>query len=243
MLEWVALFFGIGIAAAWYGRRQPFPRYAHSLSLTSIGTAVLLLLALSGPRPTEPRVPMIAALLIGMLGVTIGSRLMNQMKRDVVVAPFASILFASGATGLLAHDWSSQIMLQQIGSFVLASLLVMLAIYLCFRGLVIGVPGIAWSQAGLQQIERGLFDGPHGAISCFERAWDENDPSLDAMSKAALCRIHSTRGDSTELAANNKLLQRHGGFAAVDSEWIRAIDSALKSCQLQPGPLPSTEQE
>ncbi len=243
MQVWIALFSGIGVTALWYGRRQPFPRYARGFATACLLTAGLLLVAASGPRPTEPRVPMVLALGIGMVSTLIGSRLMGQSKRDVVVAPLASILFATGAITLFAGDWTEQSVIQQLAAFVLTSLLVMLSIYLCFRGLVIGVPGIAWSQAGLLQLQRGLIGGPNGAIACFERAWDEEDHFLDAMSQAALCRIHAAAGNEAALESHLVRLRRHGGWSAIEVDWIAAIDSALRSNRMTPAASPMTGEE
>jgi len=239
METWIALFAGIGLAALWYGRKQPFPIHGRNFASACLLCAGLLSIARAGPRPTEAEVPMAMAMVVGFLATWHGSRLMTRWKRDVIVAPLGSILLACGAIAMLSRDWSNQSTVQQVGGFVLASALVTLVMYLCFRGLVIGIPGIAWSQAGLIQLERGLIEGPRGAIICFERAWSEEDPALDAMSQAALCRIHAAGGGGadTALTSAERRLRQHGGWEAVDTEWIEAIDSALRASGMRPVPM------
>jgi hypothetical protein len=117
---------------------------------------------------------------------------------------------------------------EQIGSFAIASLLVMLEIYLAFRGLVIGVQGISWSKSGLRQVRRGLIHGPNGAISHFDRSWDMENPWIDAMSHAALVLIHRHDGDGEAEKEHVVELEKVGGWDSVDNSWVEAINLALK---------------
>ena len=84
---------------------------------------------------------------------------MGRTQRDVIVAPFSGIILVSGLFGLVTRDWTEQTSTEQIGNFVIASIFVLLVIYLLFRGLVVGIQGITWSQSGLRQLERGLIHG------------------------------------------------------------------------------------
>ena len=67
---------------------------------------------------------------------------MSVSDDDVIVAPFGGILFCIGSITLLTERWDEAGQIEQIGSFILASILVALEIYLVFRGLIIGVQGI-----------------------------------------------------------------------------------------------------
>ena len=108
----------------------------------------------------------------------------------------------------------------------------MLELYLAFKGLVIGVPGITWSKSGLRQIHRGLILGPNGAIAHFERSWDMEDPWINSMSHAALVLIHRKLGNTDEESAHLLELEREGGWDSVDLSWTRAIESALSKLNL-----------
>ena len=104
-----------------------------------------------------------------------------------------------------------------------------------FRGLVVGVQGVTWSQSGLRQTQRGLIEGPRGAIAHFERSWDMQDPVLNVMAHAALARIHSKLGDISESEMHEDRLRRLGGWEVVDTSWIAIIDSSLASKSQSPG--------
>ena len=62
----------------------------------------------------------------------------------------------------------------------------------------------------------------------FEKSWSVNDSWLDAMSHAALIRIHEHKGNHTAAAKHSKLLEQHGGVEIVDASWLEKIDSCLK---------------
>ena len=159
--------------------------------------------------------------------MVIGVIQMSMLRNDVIVAPFGGVLLCMGAISLMVERWAGMEQTEQIGSFAIASLLVMLEIYLAFRGLVIGVQGISWSKSGLRQVRRGLIHGPNGAISHFERSWDMEKPWIDAMSHAALILIHRHAGDSGAEAEHVVELEKVGGWESVDKSWIEAIEEAL----------------
>ena len=120
--------------------------------------------------------------------------------------------------------WDVATQTEQIGSFLLASTMVTVEMYLAFRGLVIGVPGIAWSKSGLRQIHRGLILGPNGAIAHFERSWDVEDQWINSMSFAALVLIHRHLGNLDDEGKNLVELEKLGGWESVDSSWIKAVE-------------------
>ncbi len=154
---------------------------------------------------------------------------MSVMKTDVIVAPLAGILFCVGGISLLSSRWELATQMEQIGSFILASTMVTVELYLAFRGLVIGVPGIAWSKSGLRQIHRGLILGPNGAIAHFERSWDVEEQWINSMSYAALVLIHRHLGNLDDEEKNLVELEKLGGWGSVDSSWTQAVEDGLLS--------------
>ena len=100
--------------------------------------------------------------------------------------------------------------------------------FLFWKGLIIGVQGISWSQAALRQLDRGLIEGERGAISMFEKSWNVDESWLDAMSHAALVRIHNSQGNSRAASKHAELLERLGGEDSVEAEWLAKIDSCIK---------------
>ena len=117
--------------------------------------------------------------------------------------------------------------MEQIGSFILASILVGLEIYLVFRGLIIGVQGISWSKSGLRQISRGLIHGKDGAIAHFEKSWDMDKQWINAMSHAALALIYEKENDEKSRSEHVIELEKIGGWNSVDESWIEAIRKHL----------------
>jgi hypothetical protein len=105
--------------------------------------------------------------------------------------------------------------------------MVTVEMYLAFRGLVIGVPGIAWSKSGLRQIHRGLILGPNGAITHFERSWDVEDQWINSMSHSALVLIHRHLGNQDDEVKNLTELEKLGGWESVDSSWTQAVEEGL----------------
>ncbi len=189
----------------------------------------VLIISEQAPRETSETVPMYFALGLGVLGTLKGSWDMTRTMRDVIVAPFAGGMLCAGSAALLVGWWDEGGTYEHISSFILVSALILMEIYLVFRGLIIGVPGLSWSKAGLRQIQRGLLDGPSGAISCFERSWDADEEWLGAMSHAALIRIYIHLEQEESANNSEKYLEEFGGWEVVDSAWIEAIDSALNS--------------
>ena len=234
MLFWIALFAGLGLTVFYYSRHQPFPEISSRFALVLLVTGAILWLSTTAPRETGESVPAVVATIIGGAAVVIGVVQMSILRNDVIVAPFGGVLLCMGATSLMVDRWPGMEQTEQIGSFAVASLLVMLEIYLAFRGLVVGVQGISWSKSGLRQVRRGLIHGPKGAISHFERSWDIEDPWINAMSHAALALIHRHSGDAEAEREHVVELERAGGWESVDQSWIEAINEALG--QIQSGP-------
>jgi hypothetical protein len=164
---------------------------------------------------------------MGGLGVIIGA-VHDRRKRDVILAPFAGMWFTAATVSALTNGWASYDNTEQWFGFILATIVILLEIFLFWKGLVIGIQGLSWSQAALRQLDRGLIDGERGAISMFEKSWSVDDSWLDAMSHAALIRIHEHMGNFADAAKHAKLLEQHGGTETVDAAWLEKIDSCLK---------------
>lgn len=227
MLVWVILFTVISIGLFWYARHQPFPEHGNLAGSIFVLTALILYIALGSPRPTAATVPPVLAIILGGWFTIIGGYHMGRTQRDVIVAPFSGIVLVSGIFGLVTLDWTEQTTTEQIGNFILASIFVLLEIYLLFRGLVVGIQGITWSKSGLRQLERGLIQGERGAISHFERSWDMEDPALSAMAHAALALIHKYNGDIEKYENHVNRLDRFGGWESVDPSWLDVINTRL----------------
>ena len=234
MLFWIALFTGLGLTVLHYSRHQPFPEISGRFALVLLVTGAILWLSTTAPRETGESVPAVVATVIGGAAVVIGVVQMSMLRNDVIVGPFGGVLLCMGATSLMVDRWSGMGQTEQIGSFAVASLLVMLEIYLAFRGLVVGVQGISWSKSGLRQVRRGLIHGPKGAISHFERSWDMEDPWINAMSHAALALIHCHSGDAEAEREHVVELEKAGGWESVDQSWIEAIEEALGQIRSAP---------
>ena len=227
MLSEVAIA-GAGIALLLMSRGQPFPEISRGYGLTILLIGAVFLLSRGAGRPFNEGAGATMAIILGGIGVTVGIRHLARTRRDVLVAPIASILLASGTILLLATLWDRDAPLfDHLSGFVLAVFVSGLSLYLVFRGLLIGGLQRGWSQAGLRQLHRGLIDGPNGAVSCFERAWDPLDESLDAMSHAALVKIHRHMKREDKAEEHQHLLDSFGGWDAIDETWVEVIDEHL----------------
>lgn len=158
-------------------------------------------------------------------------------REEVIVAPLAGILFSVSATAIMADQWDSLTVFEEYAAFATIVVIGGCQTWLVFRGLLIGRLPLAWSKAGLVALERGQISGSHGALECFEKAWDLEEEHLNPMAWIALQRIHSFIGNDIEAEHWGKRLSESGGEDAVAKEWISAIESALNSQQ------PESEEE
>ena len=189
--------------------------------------ALILWISSTSPEEAGDDLPAAISVFLGGVFVVSGIRDMSITKTDVIVAPLAGILFCVGGISLLSSRWEVATQTEQIGSFFLASTMVTVELYLAFRGLVIGVPGIAWSKSGLRQIHRGLILGSNGAIAHFERSWDVEDQWINSMSYAALVLIHRHLGNLEDEEKSMAELEKLGGWESVDSSWTQAVEEGL----------------
>ena len=158
-------------------------------------------------------------------------------REEVIVAPFAGILFSVSATAIMADQWGSLSSFEEYAAFATIVVIGGCQTWLVFRGLLIGRLPLAWSKAGLVALERGQVSGPHGALECFEKSWDLEEEHLNPMAWLALERIHTFIGNDAEASHWGKRLAESGGEEAVAKEWIEAIETALGRLR------PSNEEE
>ena len=226
--SWILLFLILGVTVFWYSRKQPFPEISGFFSSILFITAAILWMATSAPRGEGNELaPAYISTFIGGCAVIYGVIKMSVTDDDVIVAPFGGILFCIGSITLLTERWNEAEQMEQIGSFILASILVGLEIYLVFRGLIIGVQGISWSKSGLRQISRGLIHGKDGAIAHFEKSWDMDKQWINAMSHAALALIYEKENEEKSRLEHVMELEKIGGWSSVDKSWIEAIRKHL----------------
>tara|TARA_B100001996_G_scaffold368421_1_gene340916 strand:+ start:3559 stop:4263 length:705 start_codon:yes stop_codon:yes gene_type:complete len=228
MWPWILLFAVTGCIVFWYSKKQPFPEISGRFAIILLFVSIILWLATNAPRGEgNVLVPAFLASIIGGSAVIYGVIKMSITNDDVVVAPFGGILFCMGSITLLSERWSDASQIEQIGSFILASILVILELYLVFRGLIIGVQGISWSKSGLRQISRGLIHGKTGAIAHFEKSWDMDEQWINAMSHAALALIYEKEKNEGAKMEHIIQLEKIGGWEAVDDAWIETIRNHL----------------
>ncbi|MEE3083221.1 MAG: hypothetical protein VX320_03920 [Candidatus Thermoplasmatota archaeon] len=228
MWEWIAFIGGTATVLLWMSRAQPFPEISARWAWLMICVAILLAIATQGTRQTSPDVAPILSASIGGIGVILGIRSTSIQKRDVLVAPFASLWLTVGTISLLTTDWNEYNQTEQIVGFLLATSTTFLSTFLLWKGLIIGLQGITWSQAALRQLERGLVDGDRGAISMFEKSWDSEQNWLDAMSHAALMKLYAHRGNERKARHHEKRLNRLGGLESVNKAWLKKIDYSIR---------------
>ena len=229
MIAWIAFLIALGGACFYLSGHQPFPEISRRFSYFVLISGAFLMISEQGPRDTSPEVPAIIALVLGAYGTIRGSWDMSRTSKDFIVGPFGGCLLTVGSISLMVGYWDDGGTQEHLSSFILASVLILMEIYLIFKGLIIGVPGIAWSKAGLRQIQRGLLEGPSGALAYFENSWDAEEDWLGAMSYAAITKIYRHLGQDDLADQNEDKLNELGGWDAVDSAWNEAVDSALQS--------------
>lgn len=219
--------FAIALTLIFMSGRQPFPGPSKRYGIVLLIVALLLLLGETGPRPTDVHVHLYVLLLYGSLGLVRGVHNMLVTRDEVIVAPFAGVLFSVSATALMADQWDSLSSFEEYAAFATIVVIGGCQTWLVFRGLLIGRLPLAWSKAGLVALQRGQISGPHGALECFEKSWDLEEEHLNPMAWIALQRIHAFMGDDSKSDHWRKRLAESGGEDAVAVEWIEAIDSAL----------------
>ncbi len=180
----------------------------------------------NSPRLTTEETPIVIAGGMGALGVIIGA-IHDRRNQDVILAPFAGMWFVAATIAILTQGWAGYSTTEQWFGFFVATTVILLELFLFWKGLVIGVQGRSWSQAALRQLDRGLIDGERGAISMFEKSWSVDESWLDAMSHSALIRIHEFKGNTEAAEKHRHLLERLGGQEGIEDTWLEKIDACL----------------
>tara|TARA_Y100001934_G_scaffold272979_1_gene362332 strand:+ start:785 stop:1399 length:615 start_codon:yes stop_codon:yes gene_type:complete len=188
--------------------------------------AGILAMSTNSPRLTSEETPIVIAGGMGALGVIIGA-IHDRRNQDVVLAPFAGMWFVAATIAILTQGWDQYSTTEQWFGFFVATMVILLELFLFWKGLVIGVQGRSWSQAALRQLDRGLIDGERGAISMFEKSWSVDESWLDAMSHSALIRIHQFKGNTEAAEKHRHLLERLGGEDGIEDAWLEKIDACL----------------
>lgn len=228
----LTLEFAIAISLMYMSKRQPFPGPSFRYGFVLFIIAVLFLIGENSPRSTNPQVHIVVLLIYGGLGLVRGVHNMVKTREEVIVAPFAGVLFSVSATAMMAEQWSSLSKFEEYSAFATIVLIGAGQTWLVFRGLLIGRLPLAWSKAGLVALERGQVSGEHGAIECFERAWDLEDEHLNPMAWFALSKIHQSLGNVEDASYWSKRLAESGGSDAIANEWIIAIESAINKLNI-----------
>jgi hypothetical protein len=228
-LRWALIGFEflIGLALIYNSQNQPFPRPSSRFGWLVVLLATLVLIGQAAPKPMTVFAHFIMLSGIGGFGLVAGVYQLSQTQRDVLVAPYAGMLFSVGVVGLMVSTWDDLSKVEQWSGFLTIVVLGGLETWLIFRGLLIGKLPRAWSQAGMVALMQGRLTGKNGAIECFEKGWDADEEHLNPMAYVALHRIHLFLGQKEEAENWNEYLEREGGESAVAAEYIRAIHNAL----------------
>jgi hypothetical protein len=228
-LRWALIGFEflIGLALIYNSQNQPFPRPSSRFGWLVVLLATLVLIGQAAPKPMTVFAHFIMLSGIGGFGLVAGVYQLSQTQRDVLVAPYAGMLFCVGVVGLMVSTWDDLSKVEQWSGFLTIVVLGGLETWLIFRGLLIGKLPRAWSQAGMVALMQGRLTGKNGAIECFEKGWDADEEHLNPMAYVALHRIHLFLGQKEEAENWNEYLEREGGESAVSAEYIRAIHNAL----------------
>lgn len=245
-LRWALIAFEllIGFSLVYNSKNQPFPRPSNRFGWLVIVLASLVLIGQAAPNPMTVFAHFVMLSGIGGFGLVAGVYQLAQTQRDVLVAPYAGIMFCVGVVGLMVLTWDDLSIVEQWAGFLTIVVLGGGETWLIFRGLLIGKLPRAWSQAGMVALIQGRLTGKNGAIECFEKGWDADEEHLNPMAYVALHRIHLFLGQDEEAEIWNEYLEREGGESAVASEYVQAIHDALKNLDSQAaGRLPVRSEE
>ena len=231
---WLLLGFELVIAIILIlgSKSQPFPTPARRFGWFILVVSGLLLLGQSAPNPTSLEGHLAILSVFGAFGLVSGINLMLRTRREVLVAPMSGFMFCVGVTGLITQTWDELNKFEHWAGFLALVVLAGGQTWLVFRGLLIGRLPLAWSQAGMVALHRGQLRGPHGAIECFEKAWDAEEEHLNPMAYSALSKIFQALDEAEKATHWNELFLESGGNESVAIEWLDAIDECLSNLGL-----------
>ena len=229
-MVWLLLIleFVISIILIFGSKSQPFPAPSKKFGIFLLMISSMLLLGQSAPRPTSLEGHLTILSVIGAFGLVGGIHHMLRTRREVLIAPMSGFMFCVGVTGLITQTWEDLNQFEHWAGFLALVVLAGGQVWLVFRGLLIGRLPLAWSQAGMVALHRGQLHGSHGAIECFEKAWDADEEHLNPMAYSALARIHRFLENKEAIEHWENLFLESGGEESVASEWLEAIDNCLK---------------
>ncbi|MCH1481154.1 MAG: hypothetical protein L7T81_02820 [Candidatus Poseidoniaceae archaeon] len=210
-------------------KSQPFPTPSRRFGWFILMVGGLLLLGQSAPNPTSLEAHLTILSVFGAFGLVSGINLMLRTRREVLVAPMSGFMFCVGVTGLITQTWDELNKFEHWAGFLALVVLAGGQTWLVFRGLLIGRLPLAWSQAGMVALHRGQLRGPHGAIECFEKAWDAEEEHLNPMAYSALSKIFQALEETDRATHWNELFLESGGSESVAIEWLSAIDDCLSN--------------
>ena len=132
-------------------------------------------------------------------------------------------ILCESAVGFMSEEWQNMTSFEQIFSFLTVVVLAGGEVWLVFRGLLIGRLPLAWSQAGLVALRRGVISGEHGAIWCLKEhgIWTRN---TSIQWHGSLWKESTSILKMKEQHIGQRLSES-GGEGAVAEEWILAIES------------------
>ena len=228
-MVWILLVFDavIGVVLILGARSQPFPTPAKRFGYFMLTITGLLLMGQSAEHPTSRDAHLGILSVVGAFGLVAGIHHMLNTRREVLVAPMSGFMFCVGVAGLITRTWDDLTKFEHWAGFLALLVLGGGQTWLVFRGLLIGRLPLAWSQAGMVALNRGQLQGPHGAIECFEKAWDGDEEHLNPMAYSALYKINLFLQDDERAAHWNELFLESGGKKAVAVEWLEAVDECL----------------
>ena len=226
---WLLLVFDavIGMILIFGAKSQPFPTPAKRFGTLILIITGLLLLGQSAPNPTSLEAHLGIISVIGAFGLVSGIHYMLNTRREVLVAPMSGFLFCVGVAGLITKTWDELTKFEHWAGFLALVVLAGGQTWLVFRGLLIGRLPLAWSQAGMVALHRGQLLGSHGAVECFEKAWDGDEEHLNPMAYSALYKINLFLDNQQQANHWRELFLEAGGEESVASEWLVAIDECL----------------
>ena len=228
---WLLLVFDavVGMALILGAKSQPFPTPAKRFGTLILIITGLLLLGQSAPNPTSLEAHLGIISVIGAFGLVSGIHYMLNTRREVLVAPMSGFLFCVGVAGLITKTWDELTKFEHWAGFLALVVLAGGQTWLVFRGLLIGRLPLAWSQAGMVALHRGQLLGSHGAVECFEKAWDGDEEHLNPMAYSALYKINLFLDNQQQANHWRELFLEVGGEKSVASEWLVAIDECLSA--------------
>jgi len=219
--------FSVAVCLLLLSPRQPFPGPSKRFGFILIIIAFLFAIGETAPRPTSVNAHIAVLLTLGSFGLFRGVRNMLVTREEVIVAPFAGVLFSVAVTAFMSNQWPNLSTVEEIFAFLMIVVIGLCQVWLVFRGLLIGRLPLAWSKAGLFALQKGQVTNERGAIACFEKAWDLEEEHLNPMAWLALHKIHKFLNNSDEAKHYENRLKESGGEEAIAPEWIQTIDSAL----------------